>query len=125
MENFHRQITILLANLPTIVEEVFSKALDSQPDMRLLGRVDAAVDLLLRVGIETDVVILGVNNGDECPGICSHLLSEFPHLRIVVLSINGEQATMYWMALNQQRIDTMSGEQLLANIREICTRDEV
>jgi hypothetical protein len=66
-----------------------------------------------------DVAILGSETVAECPGICSHLLSEYPHLKIVLLSHSENAARAYWLGLRQQAVDADSMQALLRGVRSV------
>ena len=110
-------IRVLVANLPvSLFERVMSLAVQ-QPDIVLVGQVQDPVELLMAVGSGVDVLILGAPQADPMPGICSHLLSEYPDLRILVLASTGEAAILYWLGLRRQQLHPLSAAALLSGIR--------
>jgi hypothetical protein len=80
--------------------------------------VQGQIDLLLGVAEGVDVLVLYTPRGVQLPGICTHLLAEFPDLRIIVLAPEKHAARLYWLGLRQQRIKDATAEELLASIRQ-------
>ncbi len=87
-----KKIKILLANRPRLMREVMREIFEDQSDMEVVGEVLDPLGLLVAVKeMEADVVILAVKGSEE-PGLCSHLLAEFPNLTIFGLASNGKTA---------------------------------
>jgi hypothetical protein len=103
------KIKVLVATMPSIAGGLLTHLIQSQSDMELVkpeqndmnsvepGQSDRVLDeqmsktVKLLVGAnQADVVILPQPDSGEIPGICSHLLAEYPDLRVVVLSITGD-----------------------------------
>jgi hypothetical protein len=95
--------------------------IQEQPDMRLVGHVQGNVELLLAVTTGVDVLILGASQVDPPPGIISHLLSEFPHLRILVIATTGGRACLFWLGLRHRRVDPATPAMLLNTVRRAYT----
>lgn len=109
-------IRVLVASLSGILLELITNLLQQQPDMQLVGVVQGQVNILL-AATGVDVLILGAPQVAPLPGICSHLLSEFPHLKILVVTPNGEAARVYWLGLRRQRLGPLSAARLVTEIR--------
>lgn len=114
-------VRVLLANLSGVVAQLVAQLIQQQPDMVLVGPVHGDMELLMAVGDGADVVVLGTTHTDEPPGICSHLLCEFPFLRILLLKSSGDTATLYWLGLRNQRLKTVTDTSLLTTIRRAYT----
>jgi hypothetical protein len=113
----HPQTRVLVSNLPGVVFDVLSQVIVEQPDMLLVGNVQGPLDTLLAVIRGVDVLILGASQVSPAPGICTQLLGEVPHLRIVVLSFNGDSSRVYWRGMRGQRIQPVSGTSVVSAIR--------
>ncbi len=83
----------------------------------MVGQVQGTINLLMAVGSGVDVLILGAPQAYPMPGVCSHLLSEYPDLRILVLASMGEAAILYWLGLRRQQLRPLSAAVLLSGIR--------
>ena len=75
---------------------------------------------LLHISSQTEVDVVIVTplktNGD--PKICSHLLLEYPTLKVVTLSAKGEVAYLYQSELPRLCINEPSGDTILVAIRD-------
>ena len=111
-------IRVLLANLAGVVAELMTQAIAQQQDMVLVGQVQGSVELLLAAQADVHIVVLGARRADPPPGICSHLLTEFPHLRVVVLARGGQVGEMYWLGLRRRKLRQPSTSSLTSVIRE-------
>jgi DNA-binding NarL/FixJ family response regulator len=89
------RIRILLASVPHDFRDAFKDFVNGRHEFEVLGDLDESLGLLIAVEeTQANVVVVGSQNA-EWPGICSHLLGEFPQLKIVVLSPDGGEASLY------------------------------
>ena len=108
---------MLLAEMPRMMRDVFKQVVEDQSDMEVVGDLTDPVELLLAAGQrQADVVVLGLNDADF-PGICSHLLSEYPHLKLLGVTADGRRAFLYELRPQKVAIGEVSPEGLLAAIR--------
>jgi hypothetical protein len=110
-------IVILLSGLPAAVAHALTERIGQAPDMRLAAPVAGVEELLVRVAEGVDVLILGAPRSKPPPGICSILLGDFPHLRILLIGADAAVVMMYWMGLRSQREGFSSPSDLLHTIR--------
>ncbi|MBP8250731.1 MAG: hypothetical protein KAX40_00095, partial [Herpetosiphon sp.] len=75
-----------------------------QADIQIVGIAQSSIELLLLTKAGADVVVLEALQAPSLPSICTHLLSEFPDVRIVVVSTDGDETMVYWLGLRQQRM---------------------
>ena len=108
---------VLVANVPRNVACMVLPLIQKQPDMSCVGYVQGNVELLLATRRGVDVVILGAPRVEPPPGICSHLLSEFPTLKILVLVTPDSPGMLYWLGLRQLFVDQASGVEIIRTIR--------
>ena len=91
-----KRIRVLLATLPPLVNGLLTHLIQDQPDMKVVDAVSEPVQLLVAVkDSRADVVVLPLPTSGEMPGICSHLLAEFPDLLILALSLSGDSGFIY------------------------------
>jgi hypothetical protein len=110
-------IQILLAQLPRGLEDYFDEAVASQPDMRLVGSFTNPLDVLLGVGrAGADVVVLGVAD-DAVPAIATHLHDEYPDVRLLGVTPDGQQAYLYELCPHPIPIGELSPSSLVEVIR--------
>ncbi len=100
-----------------MLRDVFKKVVADQPDMEVVGELDDSVGLLLAAGrTRADVVVLGLQNS-ELPGVCSHLLSEYPQIKVLGVTSDGRGAFLYELQPQKAPIGEVSPEGLLDAIR--------
>ncbi len=87
-----KKIRILLANRPPMVLEIMREMVQRQEDMEVVGEILDPIGLLVAVRErEADAVILTLKDYEE-PGLCSHLVAEYPNLTILSLAADGKTA---------------------------------
>ena len=114
-------IRILLANLQGLFAQLVLRAIEDQPNMVLAGQVEGQMEILVAARAGVDVVILGAPQLKPIPGICSHLLNEFPHLKIMVLATHKDGAMGYWLGVRRCRIKMVSAATLLDGVKKLST----
>ncbi len=111
------RIRVLVAEMPRMLRDLFKHVVAEQTDMDLVGELLDPLGLLLAAGqTHADVVILGLHNS-EFPGICSHLLGEYPHIKILGVTEDGRRAYLYELRPEKIPVGEVSPEGLLAAIR--------
>jgi DNA-binding NarL/FixJ family response regulator len=114
------RIRVLAANLPGILGEVVARLIQHEPDMVLVGHIKGSIEVMLEAkSREVDVLILGAAVLTPPPGLCSLLLTEFPHLKILVLSTNTTGATGYWLGVRHYRLPVVSADSVISSIRQL------
>jgi DNA-binding NarL/FixJ family response regulator len=111
--------------MPPMLRSAVKPLVAGQPDMAVVGEIDKPFGVLLAVGqTHADVVILCLKNA-ELPGICSHLLSEYPHIKILGISVDARHAVLYEHRAQMIPIGNVSPEALLDTIRAAVRGDEI
>lgn len=112
------KIKVFLSSRPKLLSEVIRNLIKHQLDMVVVGEVLDPLQLL-RAARQTavDAVIITPLKANGEPKICSLLLAQYPRLKIVTLSANGEAAYLYQSGSPKQRIDEPSGHSVLGAIR--------
>jgi DNA-binding NarL/FixJ family response regulator len=114
-----KKIKIILASRPKMLSDVIRNIIEHQPDMMVVGEVIDPMELLhISNETEVDVVIVTPLKANGEPKICSHLLSDYPPLKIVTLTAKGEVAYLYQSKIPRLRINEPSGETILGAIRD-------
>ena len=122
MTNADCPIRVLVANLPAMLVEIVAHEIEQQKDMEIVGVIEGNMNLLRAAGHGVDVVILGTESLDSPPGICSHLLSEYPSLKIIALVAQSDQAAGYWLDIHTQQLNNVNAESLIVGIRSLSAR---
>ena len=85
----------------------------------VIGEAFDPIDLLLTVNeTDADVVIMGHPQADSMPGICTHLLAEFPILLILIVSTIDQRAFLYERKITQEEVSYSIPEDLIARVNE-------
>lgn len=113
------QIRVVVGNMPEVLLQVVAQSIRDQPDMVLVREARGNIEVLQAARDAVDLVVLGAEQVSPCPGICSHLLSEFPHLKILVMTYSGDAARTYWLGLRQRKVSTTSMDRLLRALRQL------
>jgi len=108
-------IKILVGEIGPEWEGILKGILRPDDELELASKVNNAVDLLVRVNeVRADVVVLRQLPGGREPGICSHLLLEYPNLAVVLLPDAKGLDIILRLVLREERWDTASKESLRA-----------
>lgn len=112
-------VKILMVDVPSSLRNLLQKVIEHQENMVVVGEAFDPVDLLLTVN-ETgaDVVIMGHPQAEPMPGICSHLLAEYPILLILIISTTDRRAFLYERKITQEEVSYTIPEDLIARVNE-------
>jgi DNA-binding NarL/FixJ family response regulator len=110
-------ILVLLAMLPPMVRAALEGVFADQADIRVVGDVSDPTEVLLAVRrTGADVVILGMQD-TKLPGIASHLLDQYPHLKILAVSSEHRQVFLYELRRQLVSLGEMDAHGLVQAIR--------
>jgi hypothetical protein len=114
-------IRVGLAELPSALHHSLEREIGLRPDMRVVAIETTKpldrVDLLLGVAQDIDLLVLGTRDAASPPGICDHLLGEFPTLLILLVSHGGDQAILHWHGPRRLRVRRISANSLMRATR--------
>jgi len=111
-------VRVLLANRPRVLRTRLAKLLQLQSDIEVVGTVLDPIELLSAVeDTQADVVVVTLPDSGEMPGICSHLLYEYPQLLILVLSLAQTRACLYRQVITVEQLSDTSDEGILIAVR--------
>ncbi len=110
-----KKIRILLANRPPMLLEIMKALVQRQEDMEVVGEILDPIGLLVAVRErEADAVILTLKDCEE-PGLCSHLVAEYPNLIILSLAADGKTA---FLRLPRREIKVPSVDSIVDVLRD-------
>jgi DNA-binding NarL/FixJ family response regulator len=113
-------VKVLLANRPDLLRTGLSTLLEQQSDIEIVGTALGPIELLIAAGeTQADVVVVTLPDSGEMPGICSHLLYEYPQLLILALSSAHTQACVYRQAITVEPLADISDEGILTAVRRV------
>jgi hypothetical protein len=116
-------IRVLITDVSDLFYRQIAELIRAEPDLTLVGRVNGRVELLLAVDDGIEVVVIGAPQRIPPPGIYSHLLSEYPNLKVLVLAANTGELDMYWRGLRRKHLGSLSEAALIGRIRELRRLD--
>jgi hypothetical protein len=77
----------------------------ARSDINLVGPISDAVELLMAVReVNAAAVILPLDKSGGEPGLCSHLLAEFPGLLVLAISTRGEHFFLFDQAISRTEL---------------------
>ena len=113
-------VKVLLANGPEALRTSLATFLQQQSDIEIVGTVLDPIELLVAVeDTQADVVVVTLPDTGEMPGICSHLLHEYPQLLILALSPDRTRACVYRQTITVEPLADISDEGILAALRRM------
>jgi chemotaxis response regulator CheB len=87
---------------------VWKNILSQEVDMEVVGETTDLVDTLLMVGTaQAEVVVIDLPETGEDPGITSHLLEEYPKVKVVAVSHNGSRAVIYQKGIIRRLVGSL------------------
>ena len=124
-----KKIRILLANRPQMMRELVKNMINRQNDMEVVE--DEVLDPLgLLMAVEekkADAVIVAFEDSEE-PGLCSHLLGEYPNLTILGLTSHGKSAFIEQLCPRRREVIDPSEASIVHALRQAvlapCSPDE-
>jgi DNA-binding NarL/FixJ family response regulator len=95
------------------------RLLQNQQDIIVVAEEFDPLRILVAVAeTNADVVILDLPDGGTDPGICSHLLAEFPQLVVLALSLQQDELVVYKNKIIKERISSPADKEILSIIRQ-------
>ena len=106
-------IKIVTTDIPDETQDLLKGLIGSQGNMELVGEAFDPINLLLTVqDTQADVVIMGHEQAVSIPGVCTHLLAEYPDLLVFALPARGDRALLYQRKISRDEIPYTSPEDL-------------
>jgi hypothetical protein len=99
-------VRVHVAGGPATVAEVVHRALKEHPRITLAHPAPAAdwPQLLSDMDARIEVVVLIATSGRPAHGICSHLLDQYPALKVLVVDAEGGGVTAFWLGVRRQSL---------------------
>jgi DNA-binding NarL/FixJ family response regulator len=118
-----RLIRVLLA-VPLAISHAFGQILAGTDDIEIVGTATEGIEILLTTGASRADVVVIVMEGDTVPGICTHLLAEYPHVKVLGVTGDIRRAVLYELQPRLVPLGEMSPSGLPDAIRT-AVRSEV
>jgi len=112
-------VKILLGDIEAGWRRVLRELAGENNQLEIIGEVKQAIDILLQAKkASADVVVLPQEIHGREPGICSHLLLEYPNLVVLLVPSNGGPNVLCRMVLYREIRDA-SKESLRIMLRKL------
>ena len=112
-------IKIVTIDIPDETHDLLKGLIGCQGNMELVGEAFDPINLLLTVkDTQADVVIMGHKQPVSIPGICTHLLAEYPDILVLTLPSQSDRAFLYIRKISRDEIPYTSLEDLIKAIDE-------
>jgi chemotaxis response regulator CheB len=116
-EELIAQIKIVVADLSQLAADLLDRAITSQPDMVIVGRLRSLAGLEeLARAVAPEVVIVGVSER-RIPAECLALLADTDRLIVVALEAKLGVAHMYELSLDRDDLGAISPAELIDSVR--------
>jgi DNA-binding NarL/FixJ family response regulator len=110
---------ILLAIGPRLLRKALISLIRRQDDMEIVGEALDPIKLLLALSeTQAAVVVMSLEDSDQEPSICSHMLAEYPKLLILALSPNRENGYLMYQRTVKEQFSGASDDEILSAIRK-------
>jgi DNA-binding NarL/FixJ family response regulator len=96
-------VTILLGDIGTAWEQALRALVEENDQLKIIGQAEEPVDMLLQAKrLNADIVVLSQSRHGGEPGICSHLLLEYPNLVVVLVPSDNGPKVVCRMVLHRE-----------------------
>jgi hypothetical protein len=108
--------TVLLADLPPMLEDMMSSVLKERPDLRVIrGTTNSSKLIDAGVAAGASVVVVARRNPTDLESIDPYMANA-ANVAVVALALDGTSACQHVLKPTGQRFDDVSAEQLLTVI---------
>ena len=117
-------LRILLGDIADEWKSIVEEIARDNPDVRIVGREEEPLDVLLFAKSENvDVVLLSQEPDGIEPGVCSHLVLEFPNVAIVLVPVKGGKNVLCRLVLSKE-VRTASKKTLARMLMKFKNSDD-
>ena len=96
-----------------------------EPEIEIVGEAVDAVDTLLKIPTtNADVVVIDLPSSGKDAGLCSHILTEYPDVRVFAVSRGGNKIVVYETAVLRKETSSQSLDNLQDIIRSTCSLED-
>lgn len=92
-----RKVRVLVANRPRLMRELVLATIAEQPDIEVVGETNyesEVTELVERT--RPDVLIIGLEDREERPGLCGFLLGRYPDMKVLAVAAERNSSIFYW-----------------------------
>jgi len=111
-------VRILLGKISAEWKHTLEELAQDDSELEIVGAAENSMDILLQAqDLRPDVVVLLQAPGGKEPGVCSHLILEYPNLAVLLLPGNRKGEVLQRMVLRKESWAEVSKEALRAALK--------
>lgn len=117
-------IRVLVANRPRMMREFIMAMISEQPDIEIVGEVpeESEIEMVIQ-RTHPDFLIVALDKLDKVPAICQTTLRSHPEMRIIAISLDGDDLMFCYAAFQIQADQVKSCEaNVLSALRRKSSR---
>jgi chemotaxis response regulator CheB len=115
-----RKVRVLVANRPRLMRELVLATIADQPDIEVVGETNyesEVTELVERT--RPDVLIVGLEDREERPGLCGFLLGRYPDMKVLAVAAERNSSIFYWAFVDIRSTPVETSEQgILSALRQ-------
>ena len=120
-----RRARVLLACPQMEKSNIWKAILSHDPEIESIREAENGIDTLLEAGTtEADVVIIDLPPSGQDPGLYSHLLAEYPRVKVIAVSQDGNRAIKYERGIVRSQVQDTSPIGLKKLFRSMLTEED-
>ena len=111
-----RKVRVLVANRPRLMRELVLATIAEQPDIEVVGETNyesEVTELVERT--RPDVLIIGLEDREERPGLCGFLLGRYPDMKVLAVAAERNSSIFYWAFVDIRSKPVETSEQGILN----------
>ena len=118
-------IKILLACPQMTKVELWKTILSQDPEIEILGEADDALGALLEAGkAQAAIIVIDLPPCRQEPGLHTHLLEEYPNIKVIAVSRDGKEAVKYEKGIVRSQVADTSPQSLKALFHSLLTEED-
>ena len=94
-------IRVVVANRPRLMRELVLETISEQPDIEIVAEIQNEDEIIGIVdGTQPDVLIVALDDSDQRPLFCDHLLRRHPEMKVLALAPERNRSILFWVSLD-------------------------
>lgn len=111
-------VRILFGKISAEWKHTLEELAQDDSELEIVGAAENSMDILLQAqDLRPDVVVLLQDPGGKEPGVCSHLILEYPNLAVLLLPASRKGEVLQRMVLHKESWAEVSKEALRAALK--------
>jgi DNA-binding NarL/FixJ family response regulator len=120
-----RPIKVILADGSRLPRELLKRVIEKTEGLQVILEVDQLDHIEETVDLTTpDWLIVPLPSVIEIPDSLERLIQRYPHLRVAVVSVDGDQVRMKWVEHHDESLHDLSWNDLIGIFRSKVERTD-